>query len=145
VPYIYGDIMIKWDDYWVSYTVSKAERWLILERDKIINKYLNMIEDSPKNIIEVGCGYGSNLSLIKEARDDVECYALDNSEIAIEKIKERIPNAVLADCLDTKLPDNKFDIIYSAGLMEHFKDESPFLNEMKRILKERALSIIPFR
>ena len=33
--------MIKWDDYWVSYTVSKVERWLILERDKIINEYSN--------------------------------------------------------------------------------------------------------
>ena len=129
--------MIKWDDYWRKYSISKAERWLIFERDKIINTYLNKIylnkiNSSKKEVIEIGCGYGSNIRLIKDGRNDVECYALDNSSVAVELIKEDIPNAFLTDCRSTIFSDNKFDLIFSAGLMEHFRNEKPFLKEMKR-------------
>lgn len=128
--------MIEWDNYWKTYSVSKAEGWLILEREKIINRYLNKLESSVKEVIEIGCGYGSNIKLIKTNRNDVECYALDNSRVAIELIKETIPNAFLSDCRKTTFPDDKFDLIFSSGLMEHLEDETPFLREMKRILKD---------
>jgi len=127
--------MIEWDEYWEKYSISKAERWLILERDKMINTYLDKIDSLKKEVIEIGCGYGSNINLIKKGRNDVECYALDNSSVAIELIKKEIPNAFLSDCRNTPFPNNKFDFIFSAGLMEHFREEKPFLREMKRILK----------
>ena len=88
--------MIGWDDYWEKYSISKAEKWLILERDRIINSYLDRINSSKKEVMEVGCGYGSNIRLIKERRDDVECYALDNSGVAVELIKREIPDAFLS-------------------------------------------------
>jgi ubiquinone/menaquinone biosynthesis C-methylase UbiE len=102
---------------------------------------------SKKEVIEVGCGHGSNIRLIKKIRSDVKCYALDNSEVAIESIKEEIPDAFLSDCRNTPFPDNKFDIIFSAGLMEHFRNEGPFLAEMKRILKKSGylITFIPAR
>ncbi|MCJ7508508.1 MAG: class I SAM-dependent methyltransferase [candidate division Zixibacteria bacterium] len=139
--------MIKWDDYWKKYSISKAERWLILERDKIINIYLDRIDLPKKEIIEIGCGYGSNIKLIKENKKDVEYYALDNSEAAIELTKEEIPNAFCADCRNTPFPNSKFDLVFSAGLMEHFKEEKPFLTEMKRILKHNGylITFVPGR
>ena len=133
--------MIEWDDYWKNYKVSKAERWMIEERDNILNKYLDKLNASNKKVLEVGCGYGSNIQLLKEKRKDVECSVLDNSEIAIEKIKERIPNAYLGDCRETPFEDDQFDLVYSAGLMEHFKDENPFLDEMKRITSKDGFLI----
>ncbi|MFB0562647.1 MAG: class I SAM-dependent methyltransferase [Candidatus Lokiarchaeia archaeon] len=132
--------MIGWDDYWKKYSVSKAEKWLILERDRIINSYLDKLGSSKKRIIEIGCGYGSNIKLIKDNRNDVECYALDNSNVAIELVKEDIPNAFLSDCRNTPFADNEFDLIFSAGLMEHL-DEKPFLKEINRILKDNGYVI----
>lgn len=139
--------MITWDAYWKKYSISKAEKWLILERDKIINTYLDELGSSKKEVIEVGCGYGSNIKLIKESRDDVRCYALDNSDVAIELIKEEIPDAFLSDCRNTPFRSNRFDVIFSAGLMEHFRDERPFLTEMKRILKPNGylITFVPAR
>ena len=66
--------MIQWDDYWKTYSVSKAEKWMILERNKILNKYLDLIDKPEKKVIEIGCGFGSNIHLIKESRNDVECH-----------------------------------------------------------------------
>lgn len=142
-----GDDVTVWDDFWKSYSTSKAEKWLILERDKIINFYLDSLGQSKKEVIEIGCGYGSNIRLIKNNRNDVECYALDNSSVAIELVREEVPNAFLSDCRKTPFADNKFDLIFSAGLMEHFRDEKPFLKEMKRILKENGyiITFVPAR
>gem|GEM_PF-795178 len=139
--------MTNWDDHWAKYSVSKAERWLILERDKIINSYLDKLGSSRKEVVEVGCGYGSNIKLIKKNRDDVECYALDNSQVAIELVRREIPNSFLSDCRKTPFADNKFDLIFSAGLMEHLWDERPFLKEMRRILKDNGymITFVPAR
>lgn len=134
--------MINWDDYWAKYSVSKAEKWLILERDKIINIYLDKLGPSKKEVVEIGCGYGSNIKLIKRERKDVECYALDSSKVAIELIGKEIPNSFLSDCRETPFANNKFDLIFSAGLMEHLRDEKPFLMEMRRILKNNSYMII---
>lgn len=126
--------MIEWNDYWATYSTSKAELWMIGERDVVLNKYLDLIDKPVKKVLEVGCGFGSNIKLLKSKRSDVEVYTLDNSETAIERIKETIPNSYLGDCRETPFEDNQFDLVYSAGLMEHFKDELPFINEMKRIV-----------
>ena len=139
--------MIEWDEYWKGYTPSKAEKWLISERDKIIGTYLDRIGTPIKKVLEAGCGFGSNLRLINKTRRDVDCYALDNSKQAIKLIGSIIPNTVVSDCRKTGFPDDKFDLVYSAGLMEHFKDEEPFLSEMRRIVKANGylITIVPAR
>lgn len=133
--------MIQWDDYWKTYSVSKAEKWLILERNKILNKYLDKISKESKKVIEIGCGYGSNIHLIKQSRTDVECHALDNSQISVNIVEKKIDKAFLADCRSTELPDNSYDLIFSAGLMEHFEDEKPLIEEWKRILSPEGFMV----
>lgn len=133
--------MIKWDDYWNKYSISKAEKWLMSQRHEIINKYIDKIPCNKKNIIEMGCGFGSNIRLISKMRNDIIPYALDLSSVAIEKVKEDIKNAYVGDVFKTPFENHKFDIIYSAGLMEHFRNEKPFLKEMKRILKQNGFLI----
>ena len=128
--------MITWNDYWKDYSTSKAEFWMIGERDAVLNKYLDLIDKPVKKVLEVGCGFGSNIKLLRDKRKDVEVYTLDNSQVAIDKIKETIPNSYLGDCRQTPFEENQFDLVYSAGLMEHFKDELPFVNEMKRIVNK---------
>ncbi|WKZ70285.1 MAG: class I SAM-dependent methyltransferase [Melioribacteraceae bacterium] len=130
--------MISWNEYWQNYSTSKAEFWMIGERDNILNKYLDLIDKPVKKVLEVGCGFGSNIKLLKNKRSDVEVYTLDNSQVAIDKIKEEIPYSYLGDCRDTAFEDNQFDLVYSAGLMEHFRDELPFVNEMKRITNDQG-------
>jgi SAM-dependent methyltransferase len=133
--------MIEWNEYWRKYSTSKAEKWLILERDRLINACLDKLRGSRKRIIEVGCGYGTNSRLIQESRNDVECHALDNSHTAIKLLRKDIPDVSVADCQRAPFFDKSFDLIFSAGLMEHFKDEKPFLREMRRTLKDNGLLI----
>ena len=139
--------MIEWNQYWKRYSLSKAERWLVLQRDKIINAYLDKIVSSEKQIIEIGCGYGSNIRLLKEKRGDVRCYALDNSPVAVNLVRREISDGIVADCRNIPFPQDSFDLVFSAGLMEHFQDETPFLKETKRILKKDGylITFVPAR
>jgi SAM-dependent methyltransferase len=139
--------MISWDEYWRDYSASKAEKWLISERDRILQRYLDRIPHTRKRVLEVGCGFGSNLRILHNTRKDVECCALDSSIEAIRSVKEAVPQVVVADCRSTGFPDNSFDLVYSAGLMEHFADELPFIREMHRIVKSEGsvVTIVPAR
>lgn len=139
--------MISWDEYWKEYSASKAEKWLIGERDKILRKYLDRVPGGAKRVLEVGCGFGSNLRLLEATRKDVKCWALDNSFEAIRAVQKAVPMAVVADCRRTGFPENSFDLVYSAGLMEHFPDEVPFLREMRRIVRDDGyvVTIVPAR
>lgn len=139
--------MISWDDYWRSYSASKAEKWLISERDRILQRYLDSLTVERKRVLEVGCGFGSNLRMLHNTRKDLHCCALDNSLEAIRAVKEAVPEAVVADCRRTGFPDNSFDLVYSAGLMEHFIDEIPFVKEMRRIVRRDGyvVTIVPAR
>lgn len=139
--------MYDWNKFWTIHKVTKAEAWLISERQAILNRCLDGLKPGMKNIIEVGCGAASNLRLLKGSRSDINCYALDSSTEAIARVKDEIPDAVLGDCFKPPFEDKKFDLIYSAGLMEHFEDETGFVREMHRILKDdgRIVTFVPGR
>ncbi len=133
--------MIEWDKYWQDYSMSKAEKWLMQKRHIILNRYIDLVDVSEKRVIEMGCGYGSNIRLLNRMRKDIIPYAVDLSPVAIEKVKKEINNAYVSDVMKTPFDDDYFDVIYSAGLMEHFPDEAPFIKEMKRILKPSGIMI----
>lgn len=131
--------MMSWDDYWKQYSISKAERWMISERDRKLQGWIESLGSGTKRVAEVGCGFGSNIRLIHRTRQDVECHALDFSEISCDRIREEIPHVHQADCQNTGLPDGSFDFVYSSGLMEHFRDEGPFVREMYRLVRPGGL------
>ena len=133
--------MIEWDKYWQDYSMSKAEKWLMQKRHIILNRDIDLVDVSEKRVIEMGCGYGSNIRLLNRMRKDIIPYAVDLSPVAIEKVKKEINNAYVSDVMKTPFDDDYFDVIYSAGLMEHFPDEAPFIKEMKRILKPSGIMI----
>ena len=139
--------MMSWDDYWKQYSISKAERWMIGERHRKLMGWIDTLGGDKKRVIEIGCGFGSNIRRLKDERKDIEAHALDFSEISVENIKAAVDQAHRGDCQNTGLPEGHFDFIYSSGLMEHFRDEGPFAREMYRILKPGGLmaTFVPAR
>lgn len=139
--------MMSWDDYWKQYSISKAERWMIGERHRKLMGWIDSLGEGRKRVVEIGCGFGSNIRKLKEDRSDIESHALDFSEISVERIRGSVDEVHRADCQSTGLPEGHFDFIYSSGLMEHFRDEGPFAREMYRILKPGGLmaTFVPAR
>jgi ubiquinone/menaquinone biosynthesis C-methylase UbiE len=132
-----------WDEFWKDYQKpSNAEKWLIRERKRIINEFIGKLQKSKHiKILEVGCGYASNSRLLS-ANKNIQVFCIDSSKEVINKVKRDIKNSYVGNARNmTMFKNNFFDVIFSAGLLEHFKDPSDIVNEMTRILKKGGLLI----
>lgn len=98
-------------------------------------------------ILDCPCGTGKlglALSQYKDIRlKDIKLYGSDISELMLKKAhKIGIYNQLsIQNLLKTSYLDNCFDIVYVSRFFMLFKDISPFLTEIKRIVKPNGLLI----
>jgi len=147
-------------DYWDNIYISLKKRHLKKDlisywRKKmflLLDKYL---EKNPnKKFVEIGGAPGTSAILFNKFFQ-YDSYAVDYSEIGIEKTKENFKqfgieerNAILEDCLSKNFLSsyqNYFDVVLSDGFIEHFKDPSRILKMHLQILKKGGdlIVIIP--
>ncbi len=128
--------ILREDAYVMSFTLSK-----------VIKKLLNYKEfESNPRILELGAGtgfltrllltlYGGTGVLVDNCKGSFEAYNKVQDEIN-EKI-----TYVLHDIFTVNFME-KFDVVCSFGLIEHFKDKNKVLSVHKRFLNENGLLII---
>ena len=127
------------DKFWIDQTD-------LGEIDDTCEDILRLLEQEFPRIggasfLEVGSGSG-RISVVL-ARRGAHVTLLDNSETAISISKELFSRHgqeatfVLDSAFDMPLPDNSFDVVWNAGVLEHFlfDDQVRMLQEMLRVLK----------
>jgi SAM-dependent methyltransferase len=100
------------------------------------------------SILEVGCGTSIDLNMLGVSVKGSRCFGTDlslNSIAVSRNVAETFQNRTMYFVADTHyLPvkSGSFDLIYSQGLMEHFKDPLPAALEQARVLKKGGALII---
>lgn len=89
---------------------------------------LDFIPLKAQRILDLGCGDGRLLALLKIDRPDAEGIALDFSPTMIKAASKRFSNdpkvQVVDHNLDNQLPDfGQFDVIVSSFAIHHCADE----------------------
>ena len=133
-----------WDWQWQSF----AEKIYLKINEGVIREILGTMDGDVegKKILEVGAGSGSDV--IDLTKRGAQCFALDFSKESInicQKLakQEKVGiKAILADCRQIPIESNYFDLVFSVGLVEHFKDPVPILREQLRVLKKGGFLII---
>lgn len=98
--------------------------------------------------LEVGCGTAIDSYYLVNAIDNCDAHAVDIANEAIEIANmvgrwfDRKIKLFQCDAINMKFPDKFFNIIFSQGFIEHFKDPSSILKESLRILEDTGLLII---
>ncbi len=152
------DSIAKWDKSWQKHPgihlSPEANDWYNL----VWQVHLEYCQElfgklgAGKKMLE--CGAGSAKVSAHLAKLGYSCTMLDNSWEGLEAGKSNFKLAgvsgdfILADVEAMGLKSNSFDIVYSGGLLEHFHDVRPPVNEMVRVLKPGgvlAATIIPKR
>lgn len=102
------------------------------------------------SILEVGCGDGNNLAMLKQRFPKARVAGCDISDGRITFAKkyhaERGNDVELLVGNATSLPfsDKSFDVVYSLYCLEHLPVEYPqAVREMLRVAKKRAIMIEP--
>jgi len=129
--FIFNPFMLKtdWSKHWKKYNRIDYKGWIkfVGRAYRELSRYIKA--ENPK-IIELGAGSGLNSLLLAKILNAKKVVLVDNNEEAlkISKMnfkKEKLDNIaefVKEDVFKLKLRE-KFDIVHSEGLIEHFHGE----------------------
>ncbi|MBU2639163.1 MAG: class I SAM-dependent methyltransferase [Nanoarchaeota archaeon] len=102
-----------WDDVWKKKNVVSDYSLKLYDFLRDYSKKLN----KNSKVLEIGCGCGDGL---KQFRDNF-VVGLDISEESLKLSKKNCNNLINADLFKLPFKKNSFDLVYSSGLLEHFK------------------------
>ncbi|MHA2245118.1 MAG: class I SAM-dependent methyltransferase [Candidatus Hodarchaeales archaeon] len=114
---------------------------------KYLMKSINF-DPMDKSVLEVGCGAGYGIEQIHKSFKPKEHFAFDiNLKMVLlsaAKVKrENLPVRVfLGDVNETKLPSNKFDVVFVFTVLHHVERWQGALKEINRVLKPKGLLLI---
>jgi SAM-dependent methyltransferase len=119
--------------------------WWFVGRRAILESFLASINsklqipNSKLSILDVGCGTGANLEMLKQFGD---AEGVDVSDDALEfcRLKGLKVHKGLAESLP--FADESFDLVTALDVVEHLDDDIAGLKEMNRVLKPDGKTLI---
>ena len=120
---IYDDIYRHHEDVWVDQ--GRSERFL--------NYFRELAQSSPSDsVLEIGCGEGMLLAALTGGAK----FGIDPSIHALVRAKQRsTAECAVARAEELPFPSDCFDLVVTAGVMEHFEDVEAATAEIRRVLK----------
>lgn len=97
----------------------------------------------PKNssVLDIGCGYARISLFLKNCGYTVT--AIDNDAKMVLEARKKGLDAEKGDAENLGFADNKFDLVVTDGLLEHFQNPEKALCEESRVTKKFAVNFIP--
>ena len=112
------------------------------ENDGRVQEMLNFFGNlNGKKIIDIGCGKGRFLRILKSKFSKSDLYGLDISEKMLSFCPKEI-KTVCGSILDIRYPDKYFDYVYCIETLEHSLRIENSVKELVRILKPGGKIII---
>ncbi len=147
---------IKFDRSWKSSKEANYSHWTRKKPENQVqfafrnhwitfNKIIKKNNLKQKRVLEVGCGRGSLSAYF--ADNKWKCTLLDSSTKAINIAKHYFKknklkaSYLVADCKKIPYPEKSFDLVFSIGLLEHFKNPEKIIKEQIRVLDKGGLFI----
>lgn len=136
------EVKTAYHDFYNSNDVA----WRMLGAKYKAQNIITVCKDiNPKKVLEVGAGDGSILHYLNEWNFADELYALEIAQSGVDKIKERnlgkLKEVQTFDGYKIPYPDNSFDLIVLAHVLEHVEHERLLLRELKRVAKYIVIEV----
>jgi len=120
-------------DYW---NTVKFDEKLAPQESHFFNQFLTIAKNS-KRILEIGVGNGRMINLLR--KNGVKSHF---SAVDIVKAKLSGVDFTVADARHLPFKDNSYDLVYSLGVIEHFKETKLAVQEHVRVLKKGGYLLI---
>ena len=117
----------------------------LLDREKKAMEFMKSLikMDHQINFLDVGCGNGKFISYLHKKYPYLKFWGIDYSKDEIEKASRTSFNFKRVNLeKGTPFPDEHFDIIYAAEIIEHMYNPDFLLSEINRILKKDGFLIL---
>ncbi len=129
----------RWNKFWKNQTGIKKVVAIFRNQyfARILSNYINKFKGSL--LLEVGCGSASISSRLKVK---VVCLDYSDNVLKISRRKQKKNQLfMLGDAYNLPFKDNKFDVVFSQGLIEHFEMPEDIIKEKLRVTKKNGQSI----
>ena len=105
-------------------------------------KLLVKLAKNSKNILDMGCGEGTRLGKIIDKKQ--KGTGVDISTKAIDLAKKKFPklNFAVGDLEKLPFANKKFDLVYSAFVLEHLDNPGKVIKEGIRVLKKEGMLLM---
>ncbi|MFN5459973.1 MAG: class I SAM-dependent methyltransferase [Bacteroidota bacterium] len=135
----------EYDKFYREETVSNPNSELEFNNIKAILNRLNSVGislNSPKSILDIGCGMGHSLIYLKcNIYKNSKYYAIEPSELCVEHLENNGINVLTNDVYSdwNHNPSEKFDFIIMRHVLEHFNDPVQILKKVTSVLSENGI------
>lgn len=125
---------------------SSGEAWRMLGAKAKAQNIMEVCKSlNPESILEVGAGDGSILHFLDAANFGKEIHALEIADTGVELIKNRkLKNLRTVQSFDgysIPFPDNHFDLVILAHVLEHVEHERILIRELKRVARHIVIEV----
>lgn len=121
------------------------KHWWFVGRRAILESFLqgiiekSKIKNQESKILDVGCGTGANLEMLKQFG---ESEGVDVSDDALEFCKKKGLKVHKGLAEELPFEDESFDVVTALDVVEHLDDDVAGLKEMNRVLKKGGKTLI---
>lgn len=126
---------------WTKYL--KIPKFFSISREQV-NSLLDRYVEKGLTVLDVGCGYGRISKYLHD--NDRAVTAIDMEQEMVDTVSKMGIEALLMNAMDLKFDDNKFDVVLTDGLLEHFEDDEDIkkiIREEFRVAKRYIINIVP--
>ena len=111
---------------------------------KEVKKYSTEKQIQNPIILDVACGTGNVLSLLKSITVENNLYGTDYSQNMTQATIQKLPDAHIATVSSKIIPFNNvfFDCVVNTISFHHFPHQSEIIKQMKSVLKQDGLLVI---
>lgn len=108
---------------------SKEQDYFSAARHEI----LDLIPKFSRRVLDVGCGSGQTLEMLKDKKYCAETVGIELFNAAADEARSRVDAVYCLDVEKSKLPENigKFDLILLLDVLEHLTDPWSVLKKIK--------------
>lgn len=132
------------DYYQRSVETNFLQRMWHTRKLKMVIKLMGGEKNMPKNVLDVGSASGWFLSELALRYPKASYAGVDVYKKAIDYGKKRYKNLQLicSDAHSLPFPNESFDVVICAEVLEHVKSPEKVLREIKRVLTKDGTAII---